>query len=142
VGAHSRIFGHAGLRAANHGFVRSPFLAWALIIVLGGLVEETWRATTLNASFQAGFNASAALIATSAAFVFCHVLGTPGRNQGLQEEVFWEFGVGLALGGLFTVSRTPLVPIFVNILYHSLNLTLIRSEQLRRKTKSLNAPVT
>jgi hypothetical protein len=113
-------------RLLQHGFLRGHFLTWLSIIVLGGLVEETWRAATLNASFHAGFGSLAALIGTSAAFVFCHLLGIPGRNQGFREEVFWEFGVGLTLGGLFIAFRTPLVPIFVNILYHSANLTLTR----------------
>jgi len=110
----------------NHGLSRGHLLTWIAIILAGGLIEETWRAVTLSASFEAGFNSSVALIATSAAFVFCRLLGIPSRNPGVREEVFWELAVGLALGALFVLSRTVLIPLSVNVVYNALNLILVR----------------
>jgi hypothetical protein len=110
----------------NHGLSRGHLLTWIAIILTGGVVEETWRAVTLSASLEAGFNSSIFVVATSVAFVFCRLLGIPSRNPGVREEVFWEFAVGLALGALFVLSRTILIPLCVNVAYNSLNLTLVR----------------
>lgn len=117
----------------NHGLTRGHLLTWVAIILVSGSVEESWRAVTLLASSQAGFSSFVALLATSAAFAFCHLLGIPSRILGLREEVFWEMAVGFALGGLFILFGTVLIPLSVNILYSVFNLLIIRCNILPRE---------
>jgi membrane protease YdiL (CAAX protease family) len=121
-----RVSGHL----LNHGFARGALLTWLAIILIGAIVEETWRAVTLRASSETGFNSSVALIATSVVFLFCQLLGIPSRNQGLGEETLWGLAVSIALGCLFLFTGSLLVPLTVNILYNVLNLLLIRRRAL------------
>lgn len=109
-----------------HPFTRGHVLTWIAIFVSGSIVEETWRAVTLTASIHAEFNSSLALLATSMAFAFSHILGIPSRTLGLRESVFWELAIGLALGNLFLVSHTVLAPLCVSLFYYAFDLLLIR----------------
>jgi len=119
----------------DQGLSRGHFLTWITIIFVGGVVEESWRALTLSASSEKGFNSLLVLLATSAAAAFCHLLGIPGRTLGLREEVFWDLAVGLALGALFVLYGTVLIPLSVNMLYNVFNLLLIRSNIPREKSR-------
>lgn len=116
----------------DHGLSRGHFLTWIAIILVGAVVEESWRALTLSALSEKGFNSLLVLLATSAAAVFCHLLGIPSRTLGLREEVFWDLSVGLALGGLFVLYGTVIIPLSINIFYNLFNLLLIRSNLPRR----------
>ena len=113
-------------RIPSHGFARGHLSIWLGIIFFGGFVEETWRAGTLLASSQAGFNSLATVVLTSSAFVFCQLLGIPCRILGIREEVLWELVVSVVLCMLLLVSHTLWVPVFVNVSYSLLNLGLVR----------------
>jgi hypothetical protein len=110
----------------NHSLTRGRSITWAAVFCVGGFVEETWRALSISELTKSGFNTFAALMVTSAAYVFCRLVGIPQRILGLQEDVLWDLAVGVMLGGLFIISHLVWVPITVNVFYNLFGLVFIR----------------
>jgi len=118
----------------DSGLVRGTLSTWIAVIILGALIEETWRSATLVVFLKQGINTGAALVLASVGSTFCRLLGIPSRNPGKAEEVIWEFCLGIALGSLYLFSRTAFVPFAINVVYYTFN-----SAFLRRKSATLKS---
>ena len=114
----------------DSGLVRGTLPMWIAIIILGGLIEETWRSATLVVFLKQGINTGAALVLVSVGSSFCRLLGIPGRNSGKAEEVIWNFCLGIALGGLYLFSRAAFVPFAVNVIYYIFNSAFLRHKSV------------
>jgi len=111
---------------SKHPLYRGPVGTWALTFLVGGIVEEVWRALSLIAMQDSGFSTIFAIAATSVSFVFANLSGIPSRIPGTAIEGLWEFMLGTVLAGLFLESKTVVVPYLAGLLFNTANLYLVR----------------
>jgi hypothetical protein len=104
------------LTEGNDYFTRGPVTLWLTVFVIGGFVEEVWRALCITSFKNNDFSALSANLMTAGAFAIAHVSGLPARiAPGI--PVFAEMLVGLMLGGLFLWSGNIIVPFTASIIY-------------------------
>ena len=114
----SSLFPGAFLSLKNEYFFRGSVGLWLAIFLVGGPVEEFWRAVCIVGLVQNDRTAFTANTLTAIAFSIAHQSGLPSRvAPGVAIAVF-EFLVGLILGALFMWSGNFVVPCFANVIYY------------------------
>jgi membrane protease YdiL (CAAX protease family) len=96
-------------------FLHGSTGSWLSIFVLGGFVEESWRALCIIAFRQNGYSDLTAILITAAAFGIAHVSGLPSRVYA--DDVTVEMLIGLILGVLFTWFANIVAPCLASIIY-------------------------
>jgi membrane protease YdiL (CAAX protease family) len=111
----------------NHEyFLRGSTLLWVVIFIIGGVVEEFWRAVWIVSFRENGYRTSSVLLLTALAFALAHLCGLPSRiNPGIP-SLLAEIMVGLMLGGLFIWSGNMVAPCVASVIYFTLSFFLVR----------------
>ncbi len=109
-----------------------PRPLWLVIIVVGGLSEELWRAFTIVELRKTGLTFSSAILVTALCFALGQLGGKPSRISGAPVEVYFTFFVGLVLGSTFAHSRKVVIAAVANVVYYLLNMFFIRKNQMER----------
>jgi hypothetical protein len=117
---------HVRREPLSHPLSRGPAWIWTLTFLVAGAVEEPWRAMSLQALVDAGYNSLFAVLLTSIAFMFARLSGIPGRIPGTVREGFWEALTGAALAALFLTTRTVFAPYIAGLIFNVANLYLVR----------------
>jgi hypothetical protein len=100
---------------------------WIFVFVIGGAIEEVWRAFSIQALQWIGWSPAVTVLVSSAAFVYANLSGIPGRIPGRPgTEVGWQFLLGCALASLFLVTGLVAIPFLVGLIFNCTNLFLIR----------------
>jgi membrane protease YdiL (CAAX protease family) len=105
------------LNEENGYFVRGPILLWLSVFIIGGFVEEVWRALCITSFKSNDYTGLSADLITAVAFSIAHVSGLPARVAPGIAVVFAEMLVGLILGALFLWSGNLVVPFMSSIVY-------------------------
>jgi len=115
----------------QHPLARGRAWIWVILLVVGALAEEFWRALSLVTFLDAGCGIGLGVAATSIAFTLGHVCGIPSRMRGFREEILFTALVGVILAALFLAFRTLFVPCVAQLV---LNLTTLYT--LRRPPRA------
>lgn len=105
-------------------FLRGSLILWLAIFLVGGLVEELWRALCIISFQQNGYSAFSANLLTAFCFGIAHVSGIPSRVSpgGVTAEMI----LGLILGALFIWSDNILVPYLASVIYFTSTFLRVR----------------
>jgi hypothetical protein len=110
----------------NEYFGRGSVLTWLAIFLMGGLVEELWRALCIVALGQNSHDFFLANLLTAVAFSVAHQSGHPSRIPPGLENAGTEVVVGLMLGALFIWSGNLVAPCIANVTYYTASFSLVR----------------
>ena len=112
---------------SQHPLARGPAGFWAVVALVGGAVEEPWRAFSLLALQRVNMGTGSAILVTSIAFFFAHLAGIPSRIPGRPSSWgIWEMALGAFLAWLFLTSNSLIAPFIASVIYHLGNLYLVR----------------
>jgi hypothetical protein len=107
-------------QAANHRyFLRGSPVFWMAVFVLGGFVEELWRAICIAGFEKYEVNPFIANLLPAIAFGVAHVCGLPSRVS--PGGVLAEMVIGLGLGGLFLFSGSLIPPYIASVTYFAVS---------------------
>lgn len=120
----------------GHPLRRGPASLWISIFLVGGVIEETWRALCLMALVGEGKGDALGVLVTSIAFAFAHLSHLPARLSGNSAEALWESILGAALAELFLLHRTIAAPYAAGLCLNLFNLWLLRHGKSRPPTRS------
>jgi hypothetical protein len=99
---------------------------WVTIFVVGGFAEEHWRAVTLRAFQQAGWDPGFPIVLTSLVFGFAYGVGLPPRGgQGLF-SVFGSASWRALMAQIFLTTGSWGVPCIANIVCNLSNRLIRR----------------
>jgi hypothetical protein len=114
----SSLFPGAFLSLENEYFFRGSVGLWLATFLVGGPVEEFWRAVCIVGLVQNDRTAFTANMLTAIAFSIAHQSGLPSRVAPGVAIAGFEVLVGLILGALFMWSGNFVVPSFANVIYY------------------------
>jgi len=111
---------------SNEYLLRGSAALWLAVFLIGGFVEEFWRALCIVAFEQSNYNAASIILMTAVAFSIAHQSGLPSRIAPGLSNAGAEVLLGLILGVLFAWSRSLVPPYVASVLYYSANFVLTR----------------
>ena len=114
----SSLFPGAFLSLKNEYFARGSVNLWLTVFLVGGPVEEFWRAVCITVLIQNDHSALSADILTAIAFSIAHQSGLPSRIAPGLAIAGFEVLVGLILGALFKWSGNFIVPCVASLIYY------------------------
>jgi len=106
----------------------SPFL-WVVIIIVGGLSEELWRAFTIVELHKSALSFFAGAVLTALCFAAGQLGGKPSRISGIPAEVHFTIFVGFVLGSAFVMSRIVAIGVAANVVYYLLVWYMIKKNR-------------
>jgi Type II CAAX prenyl endopeptidase Rce1-like len=108
----------------NDYFLQGSVILWVTVFVVGGFVEEYWRAFCVVALQQNGYSGIVANLLSAFAFLLAHLSGLPSRIRpgGAGPEMI----IGLTLGGLFIWTGNLVAPCVASIIYFTSNYFQVR----------------
>lgn len=103
----------------NHYFLHGSVILWVTVFVVGGFVEEYWRAVCVVALQQNGYNGIMANLLSAFAFLLAHLSGLPSRIRpgGAGPAMI----MGLTFSGLFIWTGNLVAPCVASIIDLTMN---------------------
>jgi len=108
--AFQNLFPRVKQHFAIHPMQRGGLALWILILLIGGIIEEVWRALSLISLQKLAVPELLGLFILAIASLAAQASGIPARMAAIQEEASWQLITGVVLGKLFLVYGTFLVP--------------------------------
>jgi Type II CAAX prenyl endopeptidase Rce1-like len=106
---------------------RGPVSIWVVIILIGGNVEELWRAFCLVRLQNEGLQTAFVILLTSGVFAASQLGGKPSRISGKLVEVYSTVAIGIGLAILFLRFNSFLLVASANITYYLAALYFTRT---------------
>jgi membrane protease YdiL (CAAX protease family) len=104
-------------------------IPWIVIIIVGGLSEEVWRAFTIVELHKSALSFFAGAVLTALCFAAGQLGGKPSRISGIPAEVHFTTFVGFVLGSAFVMSRIVAIGVAANVVYYLLVWYMIRKNR-------------
>jgi membrane protease YdiL (CAAX protease family) len=107
-------------------FLRGSVALWLTVFLVGGFVEELWRALCITVFRQNGYSTASVVLLTAFCFGFAHLSGRPSRVSpgGTSAEMI----IGLMLGAIFVWSGNIVAPYLASVIYFTYSFLLVRRD--------------
>ena len=116
----------AAVAENNEYLLRGSAVLWVAIFLIGGLVEEFWRAVCIVSFEENGYSKASVILLTALAFSLAHMGGLPSRIAPGIASLVAEVIVGLMLGGLFIWSGNLVTSCFASVTYFTFSFFRVR----------------
>jgi len=110
----------------NDYVLRGSVSLWLLTFIVGGFVEEFWRALCISSFQQNAYSALLADLLAAIAFSIAHMSGLPPRIPGGLGIAAAEAVTGLLFGALFIWSGNLVSPCLASMMYYTSNFYWLR----------------
>jgi len=124
----------------NEYFLRGSVSVWLIIFLIGGLVEEFWRAICIRGLVRNGHGPFSANLLTAFAFSVAHQSGLPSRIAPGLGVAATEVVIALVFGALFIWSGNIIPPILASVIYYIFIFFSVRRSGLNTSRPSGSAP--
>lgn len=111
---------------SNDSALRGSVRLWLFTFIVGGFVEEFWRALCISSFQQHAYGAIPADSLPAIAFSIAHMSGLPSRIPGGLEIAAAESATGLLFGAIFIWSGNLVSACLASIMFYSCDFYWLR----------------